>query len=195
MVVTFGRGAPQARPCDCRYLKKRVSLFNAAGIPAKMHRSTLESYEERDGTQGRVKLYLSKYRQAYRPGETLGSAFARLFSRVFAEWGVILLDASDPELHALAQSVYRAAVLGAEEIDTALLDRGKALRGAGYHEQVKVTPSSTLLFARRDGRREVIHRANGGFVVAGERVSQQQLLDEIAAAAAILAGTIAEWCG
>lgn len=119
--------------------------------------------------------------QAYRPGETLGSAFARLFSRVFSDWGVVLLDASDPELHAIAQPVYRAAVMGAEEIDTALLERGKALRAAGYHEQVKVTPSSTLLFAKRDGRREAIQRANGAFVVAGQRLSQQQLLDEIAA--------------
>ena len=31
-------------------------------------------------------------RQAYRPGETLGSAFALLFARLFADWGVILLD-------------------------------------------------------------------------------------------------------
>ena len=37
-------------------------------------------------------------REAYRPGENFGSAFARLFSRLFAQWGVIVLDASDPEL-------------------------------------------------------------------------------------------------
>ncbi len=34
-------------------------------------------------------------RETYRPGETLGTAFARFYARVFAEWGVILLDASD----------------------------------------------------------------------------------------------------
>jgi bacillithiol biosynthesis cysteine-adding enzyme BshC len=72
--------------------------------------------------------------------------------------------------------------VGAEEIDSALLERGKSLRAAGYHEQVKVTPSSTLLFAKRDGSRVVIHRANGGFVLAGERVTQQELLEEIVAA-------------
>jgi bacillithiol biosynthesis cysteine-adding enzyme BshC len=121
-------------------------------------------------------------RQAYRPGETLGSAFARLFARLFAEWGVILLDASDPALHRLAQPVYRAAVIGAEEIDNALLARGKALRAAGYHEQVKVTPSSTLLFEKRNGARTVIHRSNGGFIAGEERLSQQQLLEQIAAA-------------
>ncbi|HYA95818.1 MAG TPA: bacillithiol biosynthesis BshC, partial [Terriglobales bacterium] len=38
-------------------------------------------------------------RQSYRAGETLGSAFAKLFSRLFQHSGVILIDASDPELH------------------------------------------------------------------------------------------------
>jgi len=121
-------------------------------------------------------------RQAYRPGETLGSGFARLFARIFADWGVILLDASDAALHAIAQPVYRAAIVGAEEIDNALLARGKALRAAGYHEQVKVTPSSTLLFEKRKGARTVIQRAGDGFVAAEERVSQPQLLEKIAAA-------------
>jgi uncharacterized protein YllA (UPF0747 family) len=41
-------------------------------------------------------------RESYRPGETLGSAFARFYARVFADWGVILLDASDGELDRVA---------------------------------------------------------------------------------------------
>src|SRR6266852_887852 len=32
-------------------------------------------------------------RETYRPGESLGTAFARFYARIFAEWGVILLDA------------------------------------------------------------------------------------------------------
>jgi bacillithiol biosynthesis cysteine-adding enzyme BshC len=120
-------------------------------------------------------------RRAYRPGETLGGAFGQLFARLFGEYGVVLLDASDPELHEVAQPVYRAAVVGAEEIDNALLARGKELRAGGYHEQVKVTPSSTLLFAKRNGAREVIHRRNGGFVIGHDLVSREDLLAQIAA--------------
>lgn len=119
-------------------------------------------------------------RSAYRPGETLGSAFAKLFAQWFSELGVILLDASDAELHEIAQPVYRAAAIGAEEIDQALLARGRELRGAGYHEQVKVTPSTTLLFMQRNGAREVVHRRNGGFVVGRDLVSREDLLAQIA---------------
>jgi len=36
-------------------------------------------------------------REAYRPGESMGTGFARFYSRLFGSWGVILVDASDPE--------------------------------------------------------------------------------------------------
>src|SRR5207245_10956306 len=38
-------------------------------------------------------------RETYRPGETMGRAFARLFTRLFGDWGVILLDSSRGERH------------------------------------------------------------------------------------------------
>ncbi len=119
-------------------------------------------------------------REAYRPGENFGSAFARLFARLFADWGVILLDASDPELHRIAEPMYRKAIEHAASLDDALLARGQRLEAAGYHQQVKVTPSSTLLFTRRDGARVPVHRRVNGngstdFLVEDERISQTEL--------------------
>ncbi len=71
---------------------------------------------------------------------------------------MILLDASDPELHRIAAPIYSAAIERAAELDDALLARGRELEAAGYHQQVKVTPSSTLLFTLRDGARVPVHR-------------------------------------
>ncbi len=123
-------------------------------------------------------------REAYCPGQNFGSAFALLFSRLFAEWGVILLDASDPEFHRIAAPVYSAAIERAAELDDALLGRGRELEVAGYHQQVKVTPSSTLLFTLRDGARVPVHRrANGSaaeFLVADEAISPAEMLRRIA---------------
>lgn len=122
-------------------------------------------------------------REAYRPGENFGSAFARLFSRLFAEWGVILLDASDPELHRIAAPIYGAAIERAAELDDALLTRGRELEAAGYHQQVKVTPASTLLFTLREGARVPVHRrANGRgaeFLVNDGTISPAELLRRI----------------
>jgi len=96
-------------------------------------------------------------RDTYRPGETLGTAFARLYARIFAEWGVILLDASDGELDRVAEPIYRAAGERSAELAAALLARGEALEAAGYHQQVKVTSSSVLLFTLQQGARTPIH--------------------------------------
>jgi bacillithiol synthase len=129
-------------------------------------------------------------RDSYRLGETLGTAFARLYARLFAEWGVILLDASDAELHRVAAPVYRAAIERAADLDVALLERGRVLEGAGYHQQVKVIPSSVLLFALHAGARTPIHRRVNGqnetaeFVIGNEaaKISQTELLERIASA-------------
>jgi bacillithiol biosynthesis cysteine-adding enzyme BshC len=128
-------------------------------------------------------------RESYRPGETLGTAFARLYARLFSQWGVILLDASDAELHRVAAPMYRAAIERAEDLDAALLARGDALEKAGYYQQVKVTASSVLLFALHDGARTAIHSRDGSNKVAefaigsepgAEKISSAELLDRIA---------------
>jgi bacillithiol biosynthesis cysteine-adding enzyme BshC len=127
-------------------------------------------------------------RDSYRPGETLGSGFAHLFSRLFAEFGVILMDPSDAEFHAVAAPLYRAAIERAAELDDALLARGKALENAGYHQQAKVTPSSTLLFTLKGGARVPIHRRTNGtpatveFLVNDEKLSPDELLRRIVTA-------------
>lgn len=126
-------------------------------------------------------------RETYRPDETLGTAFARLYARLFADWGVIVLDASDGELHRVAEPIYRAATERAGELAAALLARGEALEAAGYHQQVKVTPSSVLLFTLQNGSRTAIHRLGqdqgDGFVIGSEgeteRVSPADLLHRI----------------
>jgi len=129
----------------------------------------------------------STLRECYRSGETFGSSFARLFAKLFADWGVVVMDASDPALHRIAQPIYRAALERAAELDDALLARGRELEAAGYHQQVKVTPSSSLLFTLQDGARVAIHRrtnghaGNGDFVIADVKTSQAELLDRVAA--------------
>jgi len=128
-------------------------------------------------------------RESYRPGETLGSSFARLFTRLFSEWGVILLDPADKGFHDLAKPMLQAAIERAPELDEALLARGKAIEAAGYHQQVKVTAASTLLFEVKNGARTVVRRRNGSpyvkgheFAIGEEHISGDQLLARIEAA-------------
>ncbi len=128
----------------------------------------------------------SLLRETYSPGETLGTAFARFCAGLFADWGVIVLDASDGELHQIAEPIYRSSIEHVNEITPALLTRGDALEAAGYHQQVNVMLSSTLLFMLRDGVRTPIHRHEGPvreFFFDNnpqERISESALLAQIA---------------
>ena len=124
--------------------------------------------------------------ESYRPEETFGSAFARLFARLFGEWGVVLLDAADAELNVVAAPIYRAAIENAAKLEESLLARGRELEAAGYHQQVKITDSSTLLFTLQNGVRTPLDRRSEGnltiFLAGDATISQSELLRQIESA-------------
>ncbi len=77
---------------------------------------------------------------------TFGSAFARLITRLFAEQGLIVMDAAGRDFHALGAPALRYAIEQADELEAALLARTAELEAAGYHAQVLVKPGASLLF-------------------------------------------------
>jgi bacillithiol biosynthesis cysteine-adding enzyme BshC len=133
---------------------------------------------------------LASLRACYRPGENFGTSFARLFTQWFAEWGVILLDASDPELHRIAEPIYHAALERSADLEQALLARGRELEAAGYHQQVKITPSSSLLFSLHEGARTPVHRRGNDFVIDEETVSSVELLNRLASSPQDFSGNV-----
>ena len=119
-------------------------------------------------------------RSCYAPQETMGTAFAKLFTKLLSKFGLVILDPSDPELHRIASPLYHAAIKQCGSLVQALLKRGSEIEAAGYEPQVKITNSSTLLFRLQNEERLPIRRANGGFIAGTEKLSEQQLTAEIA---------------
>jgi bacillithiol synthase len=116
-------------------------------------------------------------RECYFPGETFATAFAKFFARLFADFGVILLDGSDPELDAISAPLYRQAIERSTELNQALLQRDQELHIAGYHQQVRITTATTVLFVIRNGSRIPVHSVGEGkFLVGNEEVPQSSLL-------------------
>jgi bacillithiol biosynthesis cysteine-adding enzyme BshC len=114
----------------------------------------------------------------YRKGETFGTAFAKFYTKVFSEMGVVFLNPLDPELHRIAQPVFRAALEKSEEINQALVARNHELEAAGYHAQVKVTPSHTLCFYFDDGARTPVRHQDGEFFIGERKLAAVELLNE-----------------
>jgi bacillithiol biosynthesis cysteine-adding enzyme BshC len=120
-------------------------------------------------------LVAGMFRESYGAQETYGSAFGKLFARLFAGQGLILLDPLDTRLHRVGAEVLRKAVEERDELDEALLARGKELDKAGFAAQVKVTARSTLVFSMEKGTRQPITVSGGEFVCGEQSWSKEEL--------------------
>ncbi|HVS87170.1 MAG TPA: bacillithiol biosynthesis cysteine-adding enzyme BshC [Candidatus Acidoferrum sp.] len=115
-------------------------------------------------------------RESYRAEETYGSAFGKLFARLFAERGLILLDPLDVRLHRVAAPIYRQALEDRDVLSEKLLQRAKELDKADFPAQVKVTSRSTLLFRMCKGLRQAIGVSNGKFQSGNSSWTREELL-------------------
>ena len=79
--------------------------------------------------------------ESYKPGRTFAQAFADFYGKVFAAQGLLVLDASGRDFHRMGAPVLRAALERADEFHSALVERNRELKGAGYHAQVAVAPN------------------------------------------------------
>jgi bacillithiol biosynthesis cysteine-adding enzyme BshC len=113
------------------------------GIPLETRIETaLAEVEEILGASDATALL----RESYRPEATLGEAFGKLIARLFAPWGLIVIDAAGRGFHALGARVFEDGIRKAEALHAALISRDGELIARGYHAQVKVTDQSSLLF-------------------------------------------------
>lgn len=122
---------------------------------------------------------LDQLAACYRPGQSLGQAFAQFISHTFAAQGLVVVDASSRGFHAMGSDVLRQAIVRADELRVALNDRDQQLVAAGYHTQVLVSPLSSLLFLfdSNSGARVPLRRtADGGWQAARQQYSTAELL-------------------
>jgi bacillithiol synthase len=106
---------------------------------------------------------------AYTPDATFASSFARLISAAFADFGLVVIDASTRAFHALGAPVLLHAIEHADELESALHARDKLLADRGYHSQVLVAPGSSLVFLidEASGARLPLRRKNGSWLTTG----------------------------
>ncbi len=118
-------------------------------------------------------------RVCYTPGATLGGAFARFMTRVFAGHGLIVMDAAGREFHALGSKALRAGIEQAAELEEALLGRTAELERLGYGAQVLVKAGGSLLFlvdAETHQRVALRRTAEGGWKAGNKSYTAAELL-------------------
>jgi len=148
----------------------RIELGAAAGPLVKRATELLEG-ESYDWIAGAL-------HEGYTPAETYSSAFGKLFARLLAGRGLILLNPIDPRLHRMATPVYTRALEERSALTRDLLARGKELDRAGFHAQVKVTERGTLLFLHVGEHRTAL-RKKGDALAAGAETHSAEMLRSI----------------
>jgi len=101
-------------------------------------------------------------RECYSTEATLADSFAKFIAHVFAQHGLIVVDASSRAFHTMGASTLRAAIEHADALHEALAARGEQLATSGYHEQVLVAKGASLLFLldADTGERQALKRTS-----------------------------------
>ncbi|MCL2659824.1 MAG: bacillithiol biosynthesis cysteine-adding enzyme BshC [Acidobacteriaceae bacterium] len=120
-------------------------------------------------------------RECYLPQgkTTMAAAFGRLMARIFADQGLVLIDASTREFHAQGAQTLRYAIEHADELQSALIARSSELVRANYHAQVLVSEGASVLFLLEEhtGERIALRRtADGQWRAGGDIFTSEDLL-------------------
>ena len=114
--------------------------------------------------------------ECYHSGESFHTAFARWFSYLFAEYGIILLDSSDDRLKKYMLPVFE------KELNEDLTNKGlsvsdKRLEQKDYHRQISFINDRPNVFMLDRGRHS-LQKAGDLFqnMFSGEKYTSEQLL-------------------
>jgi bacillithiol biosynthesis cysteine-adding enzyme BshC len=122
--------------------------------------------------------------EAWSKGAGYAEAFSSLLSRILRKYGLIIIDPLHAEMKRLAAPVYRNAVEKSAEIVSALIERDKKLKAAGYHSQVLVEEDYFPLFLHSgDGTRHSLRKTKDGRLRTKD-TGQEFAVEELAELAA-----------
>jgi bacillithiol synthase len=138
--------------------------------------SVLDDLREIVGRHDGTRVDLRDVLGAYRPGETVGSAFRATLERLFAGFDLLVADAADPALKAASLPVLLGEAEQAEEHERRLAADAE-IEAAGYAAQVTVMEGAANLFFHGPAGRERLQRAGAGWAApaAGLRFSAAEL--------------------
>ena len=127
---------------------------------------------------------------SYQPGKTPVESFGLMMAKLFAGTPLVLVNPLHSDLKKLAKPILSEAAKRNPEIRSALITRGRLLRDAGYHEQVKVDNSFTGLFALRGRARQVLrpHEVSADLELSPNALLRPVVQDTLFPTAAYIGG-------
>lgn len=118
----------------------------------------------------------------YREGRGFATAFGCTMARLFAAYGVIVLDPQDIALKALTQNIYHQVLTNAASLAQEIVAHSQSLSAAGYQPQVYTSADIVPIFLREQGQRTAMVQQGSEFLLknSAKRYSLAELQDRLA---------------
>jgi bacillithiol biosynthesis cysteine-adding enzyme BshC len=107
---------------------------------------------------------VSSLKHAYHSEATFGAAFGSFLREVLKDCGLLYLDPLAPAIRAIAIPFISRAVHRVPDLIHALRERNSELQRAGYHTQVYIDDSTSLMFLIEENMRVPLRWKNGRFL-------------------------------
>ncbi|MDQ0661262.1 bacillithiol biosynthesis cysteine-adding enzyme BshC [Paenibacillus sp. W2I17] len=119
--------------------------------------------------------------EIHQSSSNLSDAFARMISALFASSGLVLMDASDPDLRRLEQPVFERLIRSNEVLRNAYMQGSSLVEQAGYAMPAEVAEDGANLFYIHEGARLLLTLKDGLYTDRKGLVSftEERLLQEL----------------
>ena len=114
---------------------------------------------------------------SYAPGATFGSAFRALLERLLPDYGLLYVDPMQPAFRRLAAPALGSALALAGDLAASIRRRNAELAAAGYHAQVHIEETTSLVFLIENGKRVALRRHASDYLANGRKFSTGELAD------------------
>ena len=120
----------------------------------------------------------SRVRASYQAGRTFAASFGELFSWLFKNYGLILIDPQEVRLKQIAAPWLEKVAGNSDHLMSRIQKQSQRLVAAGYHAQVTVESEVMGLFVEEEGKRRALVRDGERWRLRGteRRLSQVEVL-------------------
>lgn len=118
--------------------------------------------------------------QAYTPGTSFSDAFGHWLMHCLQDFGIVLIDPSDPEIKKMLTAVYQQEIEQNSPSTQAVIEASNALQKLEYHNQIQIRQGRFNIFYNAEGRLGLEQRE--GDIIAGDAqisFGQDELLQEL----------------
>lgn len=173
---TVVNGDVQKRSYSKRSNKK--TMASAMKIDQEMMEQLIVTVFKDFGETAYTEELLNEVLVASRDSETFTDFFASLMNRLFAKYGLLMIDSAYEPFRKFESEYFERLIEHNEEIASVVVEQEQVLQQAGYGKPIEASIHNANLFYVRDGERFLLERKDDYFVnvLAHIKLSKAELL-------------------